>query len=391
VFSPDGRRLAVAGPQWKELWLIETATGKQLWGREDVRDGTFNYPCFSPDGRILAAVGNASMHVIEAASGRVLRRITFPKDHRSTAAAISPDGRTLAVASSTFMKQTLTVQQTLTLWEIASGKERLTIPAPQTQLSCVNFSPDGRLLAAGGRDRTIYLWDAQTGKQVRRWEGHHGDIDALAFAPDGRRLASGSLDTTILIWDMPQRPKEQPRATPLTHKELEAAWSALAAADAVQAYQSMRTLQSVPEQTVALLAERLRPNPLPIDERLTRLLAQLESDDFTERERGTGELRKLGWAAEPALRKALAGKLSLEARKRIQELLDGIGELVLPLELVQFLRSVEVLEHVNTTAARQLLRKLADALLGEGLGQAELSREAKASLERLARQSTAKP
>jgi len=218
---------------------------------------------------------------------------------------------------------------------------------------------------------------------VRCWEGHHGGIDALAFAPDGPRLASGSLDTTILIWDMPHLPKEKSRTTPLTQKDLEAAWSALASADAAEAYRNMRTLQSVPEQTAPFLAERLRPTASPDAERLKRLLAQLDSEEFAHRERATEALRKLGWAAEPALRKALADKPSLEARKRIQTLLDSFGELHLPKELVQLLRGIEVLERVNTPAARRLLRKLADSKPGDGLGQQEMSREAKASLERL--------
>jgi hypothetical protein len=166
-------------------------------------------------------------------------------------------------------------------------------------------------------------------------------------------------------------------------EELEAAWSALASTDAAEAYRNMRTLQSVPGQTVPLLAEHLRPTAPPDAERLKRLLAQLDSEEFAQRERATEELRKLGWAAEPALRKALADKPSPEARKRIQTLLDSVGELRLPRELVQLLRGIEVLERVNTPDARRLLRKLADSTLGEGLGQQEMSREAKASLERL--------
>jgi hypothetical protein len=362
------------------------------WGNPSRSAWTFPYPCFSPDGRVVAAVGNPSMHLIEAESGRVLRRIAFAKDNRSTAAAISPDGRTLAVVSMASniwrpgMEPGQMFKQTLTLWEIATGRERLIIPAQQgqqAQLNSVAFSPDGRLLAAGGLDHAIYLWDASTGKQVQRWEGHHGDIDSLAFAPDGRRLASASYDTTILIWDVPRLPNEKIRATPLTQKQLDAAWSDLASGDAAKAYKSMRLLQSGPEQAVPLLAERLRPTAPPDAERLKRLLEQLDSEEFAQRERATEALHKLGWAAEPTLRKALAGEPSLEARKRIQTLLDGLGERGLPMELVQLLRGIEVLEHANTPAARLLLRKLADSTLGEGLGQKEMSQEAKASLERM--------
>src|SRR5438034_2118916 len=54
----------------------------------------------------------------------------------------------------------------------------------------------------------------------------------------------------------------------------------------------------------------------------SRLIADLDSSRFVVRERAARELEGLGSAAEPALRKALAGKPSLEACNRIEKLLD---------------------------------------------------------------------
>ena len=65
----------------------------------------------------------------------------------------------------------------------------------------VAFSPDGSRLASGSDDQTVRLWDAATGQEVQQLEGHTDWVRAVAFSPDGSRLASGSGDQTVRLWD----------------------------------------------------------------------------------------------------------------------------------------------------------------------------------------------
>ena len=65
----------------------------------------------------------------------------------------------------------------------------------------VAFSPDGRTIASGSYDNTVRLWDAASGRQLLVLEGHEGSVSSVAFSPDGKTIASGSGDKTVRLWE----------------------------------------------------------------------------------------------------------------------------------------------------------------------------------------------
>ena len=68
--------------------------------------------------------------------------------------------------------------------------------------SCASVSPDGKIIATAGDDRTIRLWRLADGTLQGKLSGHTGEVETLAFAPGGKTLASGGRDATIRIWDV---------------------------------------------------------------------------------------------------------------------------------------------------------------------------------------------
>ncbi|MFB7280633.1 WD40 repeat domain-containing serine/threonine protein kinase [Streptomyces hydrogenans] len=75
---------------------------------------------------------------------------------------------------------------------------------PADTVRTLAFSPDGRLLAAGGHDTRVQLWELDDGAQTpaRVFEGHEGAVYALCFSPDGRALAAAGQDGTTRVWDV---------------------------------------------------------------------------------------------------------------------------------------------------------------------------------------------
>ena len=91
------------------------------------------------------------------------------------------------------------------LWSRAGpgASQRLhSLPAPQADLRDLAFSPDGRLVAAGGLDGRARVWSVSDGALRLVLPGHVERIAALTFSADSERLVTGSWDHSVRLWDL---------------------------------------------------------------------------------------------------------------------------------------------------------------------------------------------
>src|SRR5207244_398160 len=152
------------------------------------------------------------------------------------------------------------------------------------------------LLGRRGSDDALRVWEVATASEVLTLPTV---LNArVAFSRDGHLLAMGTPFQKILLWDLRQ-------------------------------------------------GRELR--------RLTGFAADLNSDQFAVREEAAKELEAVGETAAGALRAGLAEKSSLEARRRVERLLEKLRGPVTRPETLRALRAVAVLEDIGSAEARQIL------------------------------------
>lgn len=156
--------------------------------------GPINSVAFSPDGKSAfsgSGLFNNTLKLWDLASGKEIK--AFEEQSGFVwSVALSPDGKYALSGSSTL--------ENLKLWDLESGKEIRTFSSHCGDVFSVAFSPDGKSILSGFGDNTLKLWDLESGKELRDFSGHSGPVSSVAFSPDGKYTLSGSSDTTIRLW-----------------------------------------------------------------------------------------------------------------------------------------------------------------------------------------------
>lgn len=206
AISSNGQILA-SGSWDKTINIWQLATGKLLQTLSEHKAEVESI-AISPNGQILASGDrNGQIKLWHLGSGKLLRTLTAPPIDNSkkgnsiypdpiNCVTFSADGQTLASGGGN-----------IRLWQVDSGKLRLTLYSQYPGASSVVFSPDGQKLASS-LGRNIQLWQLSTGKPLytlyvpTSTVGTSGTIYQVKISPDGQTLVSNSDDTTIKLWQL---------------------------------------------------------------------------------------------------------------------------------------------------------------------------------------------
>ena len=171
-------------PQWRLPENVKARLGK----------GRIVEMRYSPDGARFAVASSIGIWFYDATT---LQEIDLFTGHTSwvISIAFSPDGRTLASGAGW-------QDNTLRLWDVATGEHKRTLTGHDSTVGSVAFSPDGKMLASGSGDQTLRLWDVATGEHKWSFTDSRSWLQSVAFSPDGRTLATGSGDGTVLLWEL---------------------------------------------------------------------------------------------------------------------------------------------------------------------------------------------
>jgi len=191
AFSPDGSTLATYNynSAVAQLWKLPSGN---LIKTHQTRLSNLSFLGFSSSGQLLAVTSGGVIFSPQDDGGeQVISTLKGSFGPLNTSIRLL-GGNTLA---------TLENRQTVKLWDIGTGNERLVLRGHAGDVNNVVLSPDGRQLASTSWDNTVKLWDAATGKELVALKGHGAPVTSVCYSPDGGMIASGSWDYTIKLWE----------------------------------------------------------------------------------------------------------------------------------------------------------------------------------------------
>lgn len=187
VFSPDGRSLASGGQDGSiRIWPASDPMPLNVLRGVD----GLSAAAFSPDGRVVAVVPKHG-GAIELWNARTVERMHRLELADASVAMVdfSPDGRLLAAAS-----DAAPAAGGVPIWRVDSGELVATVGDPGEAVASARFNPAGTSIVTVSLPSGVATWDVAEGKKIRSFAARVQSTFSRAgavFGLDGTRVAGG--------------------------------------------------------------------------------------------------------------------------------------------------------------------------------------------------------
>jgi WD40 repeat protein len=208
MFLPDGLHVLTWSQHICILWDASTGAAIRRFDLDD-------YCAPSPDGRFLLSGTRAeasTMLLWDVRTGALHRRIQgSPSIFGGAPIAFSPSAQSVLMG---------VYQQTgYEYWLLDVSSLRCIQKFPNNRYTCSAISSNGRFILFGSLDNTVELWEIATGRELHAFAGHSEHVRSVAFSPDGQyALSAGYKD--VKLWHVsrfyPTAHGRGPQAQPLS-------------------------------------------------------------------------------------------------------------------------------------------------------------------------------
>ena len=266
----------------------------------------------------------------------------------------------------------------LTLWNGLTLDGSRELHGANGHLYALDFSPDGRLVAAAGSQRAVYVWEAHqdtntiTKRTALRLGGHDGRISSLDFSPDGRLLATADREGAVRIWSLRKRPWSQEERALLADAGSDEIWHRLGSTDPAEGFAAVQLLAAHPPQALAMIRRKLKALDAGPPDTVRQWVRDLADGDFEVREKASRRLHPFVSMYRAYFQEVRRDAAVPETRHRIGRLLRGESGSIDPTKALR--RAVHVLEWIQGPEAVTLIRQIGRKPVAAQAAQAALHR-----------------
>ncbi len=198
AWSPDSQKLAVSywygsslSDEPDELYIWEVSDRPQAIQKWPIPDYAARKLAWSPDGRFLVGGGQGSVHIIDAADGRVLADVDIGTSNGEMV-TVSPDWQLVAVGEGS---------ERVTVYELPSLTKRAEVGVQNMGAGSLIWSPRGDALAAiSVLNSDVLIWSVADGSLLGQiFTGSYPSAN-LSWSPDSTHLAAVAGDGTTRIY-----------------------------------------------------------------------------------------------------------------------------------------------------------------------------------------------